>query len=60
MSSKQEAGNWGLLSLPGEMNFVMHKVIRSYANEKEVYDFKKDELLLIKNYIASNVQELLR
>ncbi len=42
------------------MNFVMHKVIRSYANEKEVYDFKKDELLLIKNYIASNVQELLR
>lgn len=59
ISSKQEAGNWGLASLPKEMSFAIQKVVYNYSNENAAYDFAKDELLLIRNYIATNVQELL-
>lgn len=59
ISSKQEAGNWGLASFPKEMSFTIQKVVNSYANEKDIYDFEKNELLSLKNYIYSNVQALL-
>jgi predicted nucleotidyltransferase len=59
ISSKQEAGDWGLLKLPKKMTNMIKKVIACYANEKDDYDFEKDELLLLKDYISESVQELL-
>ena len=58
LSSKQEAGNWGLSSFPKEIGFTIQKVINSYANEKELYRFEKSELFTLKNYINTHVQEL--
>lgn len=59
ISSKLEAGKWGFSSFPKEMNFIIQKVVNSYSNTKEVYNFENNELLLIRNYIKINVQQLL-
>lgn len=59
ISSKQEAGEWGLSSFPKEFSFTIQKVINSYADEKEIYDFEKSDLFMLRNYINKNVQELL-
>ncbi|QIW22147.1 aminoglycoside adenylyltransferase domain-containing protein [Bacillus thuringiensis] len=59
ISSKQEAGNWGIASFPKEMSFTIQEVVNSYTNEKDIYIFETDELLSLRNYIYSNVQELL-
>jgi hypothetical protein len=59
ISSKQEAGTWGLLSLPKEMTIIIQKVVKSYSNEKNTYDFEKKELSSLRNYISNKVQELL-
>ncbi|RLQ94576.1 nucleotidyltransferase domain-containing protein [Falsibacillus albus] len=58
ISSKQEAGEWGLLTLPKEMGDTIKKVIDCYGTEKDANGFEKDELLVIKDYIAKNVQAL--
>jgi len=58
ISSKQEAGNWGLSSFPKEFGFTIQKVINSYADEKELNGFEKSELFTLKNYINKNVQVL--
>lgn len=58
ISSKQEAGNWGLSSFPKELGFTIQKVINSYADGKELYEFEKKELFNLKNYINKNVQVL--
>nr|WP_277813884.1 aminoglycoside adenylyltransferase domain-containing protein [Mesobacillus subterraneus] len=49
MSSKKEAGDWGLLTLPKEMTNTISKANGCYANEKNTYHFEKDELLFFKN-----------
>ena len=59
ISSKQEAGNWGLTSLPDEMNGTMQKIINSYQSERGSYQFDKTELIILRNYIHNNLQELL-
>lgn len=59
VSSKQEAGNWGLATFPKEMNITLKKVVECYANEKDTYGFEKDELFLVRNYISDNVQKYL-
>ncbi|MED1204315.1 aminoglycoside adenylyltransferase domain-containing protein [Heyndrickxia acidicola] len=59
ISSKQEAGNWGLTSLPTEMSHTLHKVIYNYSNKMDCYNFEKGEFLFIKNFFANNVGELL-
>ena len=59
ISSKQEAGNWGLSTFPKEMKNTVKKVIECYSNEKDCYVFEKDELVLLKNYISNNVENLL-
>ncbi|WP_405103856.1 aminoglycoside adenylyltransferase domain-containing protein [Oceanobacillus sp. FSL H7-0719] len=60
ISSKQEAGNWALETLPNELRAAMDKVVDSYSNESDNNMFEKDELLLLKNYISDHVQKLLR
>ena len=59
ISSKQEAGNWGLSSLPKEFGITIQKVVNSYADDKEQYKFEKSELLTLRNYINKNVQVLI-
>ena len=59
ISSKQEAANWGLKTLPQELSNTIRKVVDSYANGNGTTDFNNDELLLLRNYIAVNVQKLL-
>ncbi|RCW76822.1 aminoglycoside adenylyltransferase domain-containing protein [Saliterribacillus persicus] len=59
ISSKLEAGNWGVLTFPKELSITIEKVVNCYSNCKDAYDFEKDELLLIRNYILENIQKLL-
>ncbi|WP_227395950.1 aminoglycoside adenylyltransferase domain-containing protein [Jeotgalibacillus aurantiacus] len=60
ISSKQEAGNWGLTALPKEIKNTVEKVVKCYSCDKNTYDFERNELVLLKNYISNNVQELLK
>ncbi|WP_277584283.1 aminoglycoside adenylyltransferase domain-containing protein [Psychrobacillus antarcticus] len=57
ISSKQEAANWGLSSLPEEFRFTIIKVMKC-KDEKEHYGFEKRELLTLKKFINQNVQVL--
>ncbi len=59
ISSKQEAGNWGLSTFPKEMKNTVEKVVKCYSNDKDTYSFEKDELVLLKNYISNDVKKLL-
>ncbi|MDX8342247.1 aminoglycoside adenylyltransferase domain-containing protein [Rossellomorea sp. YZS02] len=59
ISSKEEAGRWGLSTLPKEFSSTVHKVIDCYASEKSDHEFEKDELLLFRNYVATNLQKRL-
>ncbi|OCA81718.1 hypothetical protein A8F94_22600 [Bacillus sp. FJAT-27225] len=60
ISSKQEAGNWALSSLPKEMHQTVKKLLYNYSNEKDYYSFESSELLLIRDYINGNVGQLLK
>ncbi|KGX83400.1 aminoglycoside adenylyltransferase domain-containing protein [Pontibacillus marinus] len=59
ISSKQEAGNWGLGTFPKEFSMTVKKVVDCYANHKNAYELEKDELLLLRDYISDRVQKLL-
>jgi len=59
ISSKLEAGKWGISTFPMEMKNTIKKVVESYANDKIRYKFEKGELVLLKNYIFNHVQQLL-
>ncbi|GGE35159.1 streptomycin 3''-adenylyltransferase [Pullulanibacillus camelliae] len=58
IASKQEAGNWGLLTFPEEMQRTVKKVVACYTKEREAYSFEKDELMALKNYISNHIQSL--
>lgn len=59
ISSKIEAGNWGLKNLPKELGSTVRKVIEIYVGEKNTDFFNKEELISLRNYISKRVQELL-
>ncbi|WP_223701175.1 aminoglycoside adenylyltransferase domain-containing protein [Sutcliffiella deserti] len=59
ISSKQEAGNWGVSAFPIEMKDTIEKVVKCYSTDKDTYGFEKDELEVLKKYISNNVQKLL-
>ncbi|PBB04665.1 MULTISPECIES: nucleotidyltransferase domain-containing protein [Salimicrobium] len=59
IASKEEAGKWGIISLPKEMKSTIQKVSYNYSNTDKTYYLEKSELRLVKNYIAGNVQALL-
>lgn len=60
ISSKQEAGNWGLKILPQDLRTTVEKVINIYTDKKNNNSFNKDELSFLKNYIAEKVESLLQ
>lgn len=59
ISSKIEAGNWGLESLPKELRSTVSKVIENYVGEKKTDLFKKEELISLRNYISKRVKDIL-
>lgn len=59
ISSKREAGEWGILTFPEEMQHTIKKALQCYTDKKDLYRFKKEELSLLKYYILENVQQLL-
>lgn len=59
VSSKQEAGNWGLKTFPKDVRITIRKVVNSYKNGNGTNTFEKDELVSLRNYISDKVQKLL-
>lgn len=59
ISSKQEAGNWGISTFPEEFSITVKKVAECYAGYNHTYDLEKDKLVLLRDYISGNVQNLL-
>ena len=59
ISSKQEAGKWGLKTFPQELRNTISKLVDSYVNGNGAKTFEKVELYLLRNYISDNVQKLL-
>ncbi len=59
ISSKQEAGSWGVRVLPKEFAITLNKAIDGYSGWKDTYTFNKVELLSLRNYISKRVQNVL-
>ncbi|WP_349409943.1 aminoglycoside adenylyltransferase domain-containing protein [Pseudalkalibacillus sp. SCS-8] len=59
VASKQEAGEWGISTLPEELSSTIQKVLVGYRSEETSYNFDSEELLTFKNYIHRNLEELL-
>lgn len=59
ISSKEEAGIWREAELPNEFKTTVQKLIFGYSNSNEASNIDKDELLTFKDYIASEVEEVL-
>jgi predicted nucleotidyltransferase len=59
ISSKKEAGIWGLDSLPIELKVTIEKAIDCYADGESPYEFKREELIVFTHYITKEVQAYL-
>jgi predicted nucleotidyltransferase len=59
ISSKEEAGRWGLATLPKELSGTVNKIIDCYSSGKDDCQFENDELLRFRDYVATNVQIIL-
>ncbi|MBH9966223.1 aminoglycoside adenylyltransferase domain-containing protein [[Bacillus] enclensis] len=60
ISSKQEAGEWGVINLPEEFRMTIKKVNDCYSGKNDDCTFTKEELVIIRDYFSDHVQELLR
>lgn len=60
ISSKLEAGNWGLKILPKDLKTTARNVINIYTGKKGIYPLDKGRLTSLKNYLGEKVQELLK
>ena len=56
ISSKLEAGEYGLTSFPQEYKETIRKVIENYQGNR-VREFHKEELTSIRDYIQSEVEK---
>ena len=59
ISSKEEAGRWGLTTLPKELKSTVNKVMECYTSKKDDHEFENDELFMFRKYVSNNVQKLL-
>jgi predicted nucleotidyltransferase len=60
ISSKREAGHWGVVNLPSELRMMIKKVNDCYSDINDDRDFTKEELLTVRDYFTQHVQGLLR
>ncbi|WP_404458618.1 aminoglycoside adenylyltransferase domain-containing protein [Oceanobacillus kapialis] len=58
ISSKKEAGRWGVATLPDDMKDTVKKVLECYELNREDNEFEREELLLIRDFIACKVEDL--
>lgn len=59
VSSKQEAGKWGLRHLPQEFNWTIQQVVVAYASEEQNPIVESGHLLQLSDYLRRKVEELL-
>ncbi|MFJ8066042.1 aminoglycoside adenylyltransferase domain-containing protein [Psychrobacillus sp. NPDC096426] len=55
ISSKQEAGNWGLSVLPREFHSTIRQIISAYESDEQHHYFKSNDLVSIRDYIKRQV-----
>ncbi|MFS0674592.1 aminoglycoside adenylyltransferase domain-containing protein [Ornithinibacillus sp. 179-J 7C1 HS] len=58
ISSKLEAGEWGLVSLPEKLQATVRKAIDGYINEGNSSNFTMDELQQLRDYVKEQVNKL--
>jgi len=59
ISSKQEAGIWGLKSMPEELKQTLQKVVANYSDKDGTYEFDRNGLFNLRDYFAEKVRRLL-
>ncbi|AST91899.1 MULTISPECIES: aminoglycoside adenylyltransferase domain-containing protein [Sutcliffiella] len=57
ISSKEEAGRWGMTILPEGLIPTVEKAAANYANDTEMYSFNREELIIIRDYIKDCVTQ---
>ena len=60
ISSKKEAGDWGITILPRELRLTVEKAVRCYEDGESIYEFKQEELIAFTHYITKEVRSLTR
>jgi predicted nucleotidyltransferase len=58
ISSKLEAGQWGLVSLQKDFQDTISKVVSCYKGENDSDNFTKEELYLFRNFVKEKVFKL--
>ncbi|WP_084157578.1 aminoglycoside adenylyltransferase domain-containing protein [Oceanobacillus manasiensis] len=59
ISSKEEASQWGIKSLPSDMAITVHKVAQRYRTVGKADKLEAGELMRIREFIANKVQDLI-
>lgn len=60
ISSKQEAGEWGAMSFPGELTSIVGKALMVYEGEEFEDEFSENQLMEIRDYINGQAEILLK
>ncbi|MGY0691511.1 aminoglycoside adenylyltransferase domain-containing protein [Virgibacillus sp. FSP13] len=60
ISSKLEAGNWGLKILPQDLSTTVGNVINIYTGKKDIWSLDKERLVSLRDYLEEKVQGLLQ
>jgi predicted nucleotidyltransferase len=60
ISSKQKAGEWGVVNFPEELRMTIRKVNDCYMGKNDESTFTKEELMKIRDYCYDHVEEFLR
>ncbi|MCA0174260.1 aminoglycoside adenylyltransferase domain-containing protein [Bacillus sp. RAR_GA_16] len=58
ISSKKEAGDWGITSLPREFRLTVEKAVHWNEDGESTYEFKQEELIAFTHYITKEVRSL--
>ncbi|WP_026908195.1 aminoglycoside adenylyltransferase domain-containing protein [Paucisalibacillus globulus] len=58
ISSKQEAGEWGMEILPTELKITIQKIVNDYSSRTDISRIHETELLRIKNYVIGEMKKL--
>jgi hypothetical protein len=58
ISSKQEAGEWGIMILPPEMKGIVQRILDDYSGITDRSKFDVEELHVLRDYILDEVNRL--
>ncbi|RLQ89869.1 aminoglycoside adenylyltransferase domain-containing protein [Planomicrobium sp. Y74] len=60
ISSKQEAGEWGVMNFHGNFALIAGKALKVYEGEKFEVEFSEDQLMEIRDYINGQAEILMK